>query len=121
MASRFVPAAATLTPAARSPARQTGRKERRIPHRTPCRVTYYDPVSGEPSAVVGETINISRRGLAIRLHCQVPFGTWLETLIPRQLGGPMFLCGDVIYCRRVLADEYEVGIELGEHSEPPVF
>ena len=89
-----------------------GRQERRIPHHVPCRVRLYDGELGQPTALVGQTINLSNRGLAVRLGRRIPAGTWIEALVPHLDGDPTFVCGTVSHSRRVLADVYEIGIEF---------
>lgn len=123
--SRFVASAPTaggvtaggVAVAERKPAR-TGQ---RIPHRAQCRVTFYDPQSGQPTTLVGQTVNISRRGLAVHLARDVPRGIWLEALVPHLDGHPTFFCGTVAHSRRVLADVYEIGIRFDGQSPPSVF
>jgi len=94
------------------------RASRRTPHRVPCRVTLYDPSSGEPTALVGQTTNLSRKGLALQLGCDVAPGTWLEALVPQLDGTPMFFCGTVAHSRRVLVGTYEIGIQFVSESSP---
>ncbi|MFH1747244.1 MAG: PilZ domain-containing protein [Planctomycetota bacterium] len=101
--------------------RKCARAGRRIAHRIPCRVRLYDPESGQPSAMLGQTTNISNSGLAVQVARHVPNGTWVETLVPHVNGDPIFVCGVVVHSRRVLGDEFEIGIEYSGDSPPPVF
>lgn len=101
--------------------RKCARGQRRVAHRVPCRVRLYDAHLGQPSAVIGQTTNISTNGLAVQLPRDVPPGTWVETLVPHINGDPLFVCGTVVHCRRVLGDEFEIGVEFTDESPPPVF
>jgi hypothetical protein len=60
--------------------------------------------------VPGETLNISRTGVALQIATDVPQGTWVETLVPHPNGDPLFICGTVVHSRRTLAAGYEVGV-----------
>lgn len=96
------------------------RGERRIPYRVPCRIRLFDPASGRTQTVVGETVNLSPRGVAMRVAVDAPLGTWVETLVPHPNGDPLFLCGRVVHVRRTLATNYELGVAILDES-PPVF
>jgi hypothetical protein len=87
-------------------------------YRMPCRVRLVDPETGEVRTVVGETVNISKSGMAVQVSLQVPVGTWVETLVPHPNGDPMFLCGKVVRTRRTMTAGFEVGVETGT---PPEF
>ena len=101
--------------------RRLPREARRIPHRVPCRVQLYDPDSGHSAALIGATVDISKRGLAVQLRRDVSPGTWVEALLPHVNGDPIFVCGTVAYSRRVLAETYEIGIQFADALPPPVF
>ncbi len=103
--------AAAGRPVARERRRQARAVTRR-PYRVPCRVRLVDTATGEVRTVVGETINISRAGVALQLATDVPVGTWVETLLPHPTGNPMFLCGTVVHSRRTLAANYEIGVRM---------
>ncbi|MGD8453013.1 MAG: PilZ domain-containing protein [Phycisphaerae bacterium] len=97
------------------------RQEVRISLRVACRVTLYDPETRQSTALIGRTINVSSTGFAIQLNRLVPSGTWIEALVPRHTGDPMFVCGTVVHARRVLADTYEMGVEFDGQTPPSVF
>lgn len=94
-----------------APRTRPARAERRTPFRVPCRVRLVDAVTGEVRTVLGETLNLSRRGMALQLAADVPPGTWVETLVPHPTGEPLFLCGTVVHSRRTMAAHYEIGVE----------
>jgi hypothetical protein len=108
--SRFL-----VTPGQRGawPARQP-----RTPHRVPCRVQAVDAGTGEVRTMMGETVNLSREGVALHVGVEVPVGTWVETLVPRPDGSPLFLCGTVVRVRRTLAANFEIGVELRARQTP---
>ncbi len=87
------------------------RVEPRAPYRIPCRVRLVDSTTGEVRTVIGETVNLSRRGMALQIATDVPIGTWVETLVAQPHGDPLFLCGTVVHTRRTLAANYEIGVE----------
>lgn len=86
------------------------RGERRVPHRVPCRVRWYDDDAAEPVTLVGETTDISAGGLGVQIGCPVPPGARVEALVPHLAGEPTIIAGVVAHSRRVLADRYEIGI-----------
>jgi hypothetical protein len=90
------------------------RAERRTPYRIPCRVRLVDADTGEVRTVVGETVNLSRRGVALQLAADVSLGTWIETLIPHPNGDPLFLCGKVVHSRRTMMANFEIGVETDQ-------
>ena len=87
------------------------RADRRAPYRIPCRVRLVNAETGEVRNVAGETVNLSRRGMAIQVGLDVPIGTWVETLVLHPNGDPMFLCGTVIHTRRTMMANFEVGVK----------
>jgi hypothetical protein len=105
------------TPSSRSRAgvaRSAFRAERedcRAPYRIPCRVRLVNAETGEVRSVAGETVNLSRRGMALQLGVDVPVGTWVETLVLHPNGDPMFLCGTVLHSRRTMAANFEIGVK----------
>ena len=101
--------------------RKSARASQRTPHRVPCRVKLYDSASGQPTAMVGQTTNLSSSGFAVLLNLDVRPGTWVEALVPHFSGDPMFVCGTVAHTRRILADAYEIGVQFTHDSPPPVF
>ena len=101
--------------------RKRRREARRTAYRVPCRVTLYDPISGEASKLIGQTTNISRGGLSVQIGRDAMVGTWIEALVPQSGGDPMFFCGVVAHRRRVLAGAYEIGIEFAGQGRPAVF
>lgn len=70
-----------------------------------------DTDTGEVRTVVGETLNLSQRGVALQVSVDVPVGTWVETLVPHANGDPMFLCGTVVHSRRTMVASFEIGVE----------
>ncbi len=105
-------AALSCPPSARpAPRTRPQRAERRTPFRVPCRIRLIDAATGEVRTVLGETLNLSRNGLALQLAADVAPGTWVETLVPHPHGEPLFLCGTVVHSRRTLASGYEIGVE----------
>ncbi len=90
---------------------RVARMEPRTPYRVPCRIRLVDSTTGEVRTVVGETVNLSRRGVAFQAGLDVPIGTWVETLVANPHGDPMFLCGTVVHTRRTMAANFEVGVE----------
>jgi hypothetical protein len=92
------------------PERRRPPEQRRVPYRVPCRIRLINKQTGEVRTVVGETINISTGDTALQLGTSVPIGTWVETLVPRPNGEPLFLCGTVVHRRRVMASGFEIGI-----------
>jgi hypothetical protein len=90
----------------------------RVPYRVPCRVRLVDPLTGEVRTVVGETLEISRTGMSLQVSVNVATGTWVETLVLKPNGEPLFLAGSVAYCRRTLASNFELGVRA---TQPPTF
>lgn len=105
------------TPAAAKSASQR-RTQQRTPYRVPCRVKLVNASTGEVRTVVGETVNLSPRGVALQLKADVRPGTWVETMVPHRSGDPLFLCGKVQHVRRTLAETFEIGIEIDEGRSP---
>lgn len=94
------------------------RGEPRIAHRMPCRVLLTDAETGSRVALAGETLNLSRRGLAVQVGRKVSPGATVEVLIEAPDGGPSCLVGAVIHSRRVLSGTYELGIGVTNEFRP---
>jgi hypothetical protein len=86
------------------------RAARRVPHRVPCRLTVVDPRSPLAATFIGETIDLSSAGLAVRVPHSVPLGTHVEALVPHLTGEPLLVRGMVIRCRRIMHGQYEVAV-----------
>lgn len=94
------------------------RGETRIAHRMPCRVQLTDPETGSRVQLYGETLNLSRRGLAVQVGREITTGSAVEVLIEAPDGGLSCLIGSVIHSRRVLSGTYEVGIGVTNEFRP---
>jgi hypothetical protein len=105
------PPTASTRPACHSERTRQPRAVRRVAYRVPCRVRLIDEVTGEVHTVAGETVNLSRQGMALQVGLDVPIGTWVETLVPHPNGDPMFLCGTVVHSRRTMKAGFEIGVE----------
>ncbi|MBI5865741.1 MAG: PilZ domain-containing protein [Planctomycetes bacterium] len=86
------------------------RLETRVCHRVPCRVNMIDSGQSEPIAIDGETLNVSRTGIAVQVGMRVPEGATVEVLVAHADGAPSCLVGKVVHSRRVTTGTYEVGI-----------
>jgi hypothetical protein len=104
------PAGANARPSASGNRRSRGRR----PYRVPCRVLFADPVTGRRTALIGQTVNLSAGGMAIRIPREVPPGTWVEAFLTHAFGAPTLHEGRVVECRRILAVGYEIGVEILE-------
>lgn len=93
-------------------------RQRRTSHRVPCRVRVTDESSGSATALVGETVNLSARGLAVRLARELAPGAAVEVLFPHVDGEPVVMLGRVVHTRRVLTATFEVGVEFGVELRP---
>jgi len=115
MASAFTSSTCTTRPGSGETARSRARdRERRVVHRAPCRLHWWNPDSNERAACVGETTNLSPRGLAVQVSCRLLTGTRVEALLPGLNGDPTRITGTVVHCRRILAETFEVGIRFVE-------
>jgi hypothetical protein len=94
------------------------RGEPRFAHRMPCRVLLSDPETGTRVELYGETLNLSRRGVAVQVGREIPNGSAVEVLIEAPDGGPSCLLGAVIHSRRVLSGTYELGIGVTGEFRP---
>lgn len=94
------------------------RGEPRVAHRMPCRVLLTDAETGSRITLAGETLNLSRRGLAVQVGQKIPTGLTVEVLIEAPDGGPSCLVGAVIHSRRVLSGTYELGIGVTNEFRP---
>jgi hypothetical protein len=81
-------------------------------------VRWYDRISGEPTAIVGETVNLSAEGMAVRVGRAPTDGAWIEALLPHVHGEPRFVCGRVMHTRQVLTGTYEIGIRFSGEYDP---
>ena len=102
-------AAPSATPPAKSRWKAEVTRQRRVPHRVPCRVRLLD---GD-AQLLGQTVNISCGGLAVQLTEAIPEGTMVEALVPNLTGNGLCVRGHVRHLRRVLNDVFEVGIVAG--------
>ncbi len=93
------------------------RMTRRTPYRVPCRVRLIDPDTGEVRTITGQTVNISSGGLSVQIGLQPATGTWVETLVPRPTGEPMFVCGRVVHVRQTMTASFELGVETDSPSD----
>lgn len=111
MQTRFATAPTRATSRATT-APQGRRMDRRTPYRVLCRLLVEDRALGRRQSLIGQTINISPGGLAVRVGQEIPSGTEVTAVVPRQHGDPVLYTGVVAHCRRVLAVTYELGIEF---------
>ncbi len=109
------PAAKVVAPTPATNSRQP-REHRRTPYRVPCRVEFRDRATGQARTVVGETVNLSKGGMALQVGVDAAIGTWVETLVPHPNGDPLFLCGTVVHSRRTLASSYEIGVTIRQDA-----
>lgn len=86
-------------------------------HRVPCRLRFADAQTGRMVTLVGETVNVSRIGLAVQTTRELPGGTRIEALVPRSAGEPLLIVGRVVRVRRVLSTSFELGIEADPAGE----
>jgi hypothetical protein len=91
------------------------RRERRAAYRVLCRLIVENPNNGERVVLIGQTVNVSESGLAVRVAHVLEIGTYVRAVIPREHGDPAVYDGVVAHCRRVLAVTYELGIEFLEY------
>lgn len=121
MASAFT----TCTNAARPPTAESARsaaaepartraldRERRVVHRAPCRLQWWNLDSNQPAACVGQTTNLSSRGLAVQISHRLLTGTRVEAYLPSLSGAPTRVIGTVVRCQLILADTFEIGIRF---------
>jgi len=108
----------TVTSISNASDQRQQRSQRRIPHRVPCRLSWYDQAAQRCLACVGQTIDISTGGLAVQLAREIPVGTSVEALLPNLAGEPAFLEGVVVRCQRVLAEMFQIGIRC-HHTRHP--
>lgn len=99
-------------PYSQSASRQTfARRPRRVPYRVPCRLRVIDPPPVSGFSVVGQTENVSARGLAVRLGVELSEGVGVEVLLPLH-GEPTCLYGRVAHSRRVTSGTFELGVRI---------
>lgn len=99
------PVAAQQTIPARPP-----RRDVRRPLRVPCRLRI--TCSDGQRVVMGMTLNVSAGGLAVLAAATPPLGAHIEAEISRFEQPPLLFAGRVVRCRRMLGDEYEIGLSL---------
>lgn len=88
-----------------------GRDQRRMTFRVACRVRIADSHQDVGVSIVGETVNVSRRGVALRIGRELPIGTGVEVLCPME-HEPSCLYGRVVHCRRVTTGTFEIGVRV---------
>jgi hypothetical protein len=108
VATRAVPSEGRGTRAARAP---------RTPHRVPCQVRPCRMAREPVDALCGETVNLSRTGLAVRVPHSLPLDTRVEVLLTSLEGPPLCLYGNVVHVRHVLTGTFEMGIRLATAAE----
>lgn len=91
------------------------RRAPRVAHRATCRV--FLPEFAPTMEIAGETRDISREGLSVVLSQTIPPGVLLEAHFFAPDGEPSRVRGRVVYCRRVMADQYELGIATVARGE----
>ncbi len=102
---------ATLPAGSFFPALLSGRKEHRMSYRAACRIRLVHAAAADAGGALGETVNLSSRGIAVRVGAAFEQGASVEVLLP--IGGePICLYGRVAHRRRVTTGTYELGIRL---------
>lgn len=91
-------------------------REARAAHRVPCRIRAADLRTGQTLILSGETVNLSRSGLAVQLGRDVSAGAEVEAQFIMPDGRPALLLGRVVRSRRVLSGTFEIGIEMTPDS-----
>jgi hypothetical protein len=113
MSSTFTSSTCVARPVVgEAPRSRSSDRERRVVHRAPCRLQWWDIDSNQSAACVGQTTNLSARGLAVQISQRMLTGTRVEALLPNPSGEPTRVTGTVVHCRRILADTFEVGIRF---------
>ena len=87
------------------------RRQPRVPHRVPCRLSILD-ACGSRFSMLGETTNVNDDGLAVQVGIDVRVGVPVEILIPHLDGEPACLYGKVVHRRRVSSGTIELGIQF---------
>ena len=82
----------------------------RAAHRVACELKVCVP--GRVIHVNGRTTNVSATGLSVQVPCALQAGSPVEASFASSNGTPMLIRGVVVHARRVLADEYEIGIQI---------
>jgi hypothetical protein len=85
-------------------------REPRFACRVACRVRELE-VAGV-AVLTGQTVNISRGGLALLVAQALQTGARVEVLLPCPQGEGVRVTGEVAHCRRVLSGTFEVGVRL---------
>jgi hypothetical protein len=91
---------------------QGRRRERRSPYRVLCRLIVAREADCEWATLIGQTVNVSTSGMAVRVTHELPVGARIRIVIPRQHGEPAIYEGSVAHCDRVLSQTYEIGVEF---------
>jgi hypothetical protein len=118
MPGTFVASPAAIETRAPNARRSRRARPPRTPYRVPCRVRFFNEVTGTERTLCGQTANLSAAGIAVQLGVPVHDGAWIEVLVPRLTGESLCVAGTAIHCRKVLTGTYEIGITL--HTERPV-
>lgn len=92
-------------------------REPRWSHRAPCCVRIADSATRRFAAVLGTTVNLSRRGIAVLIDRAVGDGAVVEVTLTGREGEPIQLVGTVAHCRRVLTGTFEIGVRCGETGD----
>lgn len=91
-------------------ARERRETRGRVAHRVPCELKI--ELAGRTLELVGRTTNVSASGLSVQVPCSVQPGAPVQASLHMLHGTPMLVRGVVVHARRVLADEYELGIQI---------
>ncbi len=88
------------------------RTELRFAHRVPCRVRTREGHTKAALSVIGQTVNLSARGVAVQVGHPIRVGLPVEVLLPHLDGEPMRVTGRVVHSRRVVSGTFEIGISI---------
>jgi hypothetical protein len=100
------------TRTAQATAKSPQQREPRSVYRVPCVVKVFDANGTISNTFCGQTLNISRAGLALRLAKALPVGSEVETLVPHSEQEPLCVRGEVVRVRPTLLGECEVGVRI---------
>jgi len=84
----------------------------RVSHRVPCRIHVTDPHTGHFESLTGETVNLSRDGVAIQVAHELPPGARVEVVMPGGNGEPVCLFGRVVHTQRILSGTFVIGVQM---------
>ncbi len=104
------PAGAGSHTAASVPTHMHTPRAPRMPHRLPCRVRLFDPISNAWIARPAQTVNVSQYGLGLQIGVPLPVGSRIEVVTPRFDADPLTISGTVVQSRRLLTGGFEVGV-----------